>query len=177
MKSQPSTWGEFCVQFNSPLYANARKLTGNADSALDLVQETIVRLLSSSCNFQDVKQPLAYAFQSMRNITIDGGRRVQRAPHKSLDDPDDLELQTELPSYQPTMQSELEHKELLGTIRQRFPRLTAGLSAHERELFDYLTSGYTIAEISKIRNEDIRITRADCYALRVKLRYRATHWK
>jgi len=177
MESQPSTWEEFCVQFNGPLYANARKLTGNSDIAPDLVQETIVRLLSSSCDFQKVKQPLAYAFRSMRNIFIDELRRAKRAPQKSLDDPYDLELQKELPSYQPIMQSELEHKELLGTIRQKSDRLTARLSDHERELYELMTSGKTIAEISKIRKEDIRITRADCYALKAKLRYRATHWK
>ena len=177
MESQPSTWKEFCVLFNGPLYANARKLTGNADIALDLVQETIVRLLSSSCDFQKVKQPLAYAFRSMKNIFIDEIRKTKPAQLKSLDDPNDLELQKELPSYQPTMQRELEHEELLGTIRQRSARLTAGLSAHERELYELTSSGKTIAEISKIRKEDIRITRADCYALKAKLRYRATHWK
>lgn len=178
MESQPSTWEEFCVQFNGPLCANARKLTGNADDALDLVQETIVRLLSSSCDFQDVKKPLAYAFRSMKNILIDELRKAKRAPHKSLDDPHDLELQKELPSYQSTMQSELEWKELLGTIKQKSGRLTAGLSARERELYDLMiTSGKTIAEISKILKEDIRITRIDCYALKAKLRYRATHWK
>lgn len=177
MESQPSTWEEFCVQFNGPLCANARKLTGNADNAPDLVQDTIVRLLSSSCDFQAVKQPLAYAFRTMKNIFIDELRKAKRAPQISLDDPHDLELQKELPSCQSTMQSELEQKELLGTIREKTGRLTARLSAHERELYDLLTSGKSIAEISKIRKEDIRITRADCYALKAKLRYRATHWK
>ena len=178
MKSQPTTWGELCVQYDVPLYLNARKLTGNADSALDLVQETSVHLLSSSCDFQKVKQPLAYAFRSMRNIFIDEIRKTKTAQLKSLDDPDDLELQNELPSYQPTMQSELEHEELLGTIRQKLARLTAGLSARERKLFELMYSdGKTIEEISKILKEDIRITRADCYALNAKLRYRATHWK
>ena len=176
MESQPSTWEGFCVQFFGPLYANARKLTGNADNAPDLVQETFVRLLSSSCEFQYVKTPLAYAFRTMKNILIDEFRRAKRAPQKSLDDPNDVELQNEL-SYQSTMQSELEQKELLGTIRQKSDRLTARLSKRERVLHALLTSEKTIAEISIILNEDIRITRTDCYALKAKLRYRATHWR
>jgi len=176
MESQPSTWEELCVQFYGPLCANARKITSNADSALDLVQETFVRLQSSSRDFKSVNEPLAYAFRVMKNILIDEFRRAKRAPQKSLDDPNDLELQNEL-SYQPTMQSEMEQKELLETIRQKSDRVTAQLSDHERELFRLMKSGKSIKEISIIRNEDIRITRIDCYSLKAKLRYRATHWK
>jgi RNA polymerase sigma factor (sigma-70 family) len=177
MESQPTTWEELCVQFYSRLYAKARKQTGNADNALDLVQETILRVLSSSCDFQQVKEPLAYVFKSMNNIFIDEVRKAKRSPATSLDDPRLLERQTEIPGYQPTMQDELEYKELLETIRRKSDRLIARLSADERELYELWTSGMTIPQISKIRNEDIRITRADCYALKAKLRYRATHWK
>lgn len=177
MESKPSTWPEFCVQFNGPLCANARKITGNADTWPDLVQETKVHLLSSSKEFVDVKQPLAYAFRTMKNILIDEFRRGKRAPQKSLDDPNDLELQNEL-SYQPTMQIEMEYKEFYGTIKQRSDRLTVGLSAAEKDLHRHLMiDGKSIKEISKIRNEDIRITRIDCYALKAKLRYREKHWK
>jgi RNA polymerase sigma factor (sigma-70 family) len=176
MESQPKTWGEFWILFSGPLSANARKLTGNADTWPDLVQETFMRLLSSSRDFQYVKTPLAYAFRTMMNIFIDEFRKAKRAPQKSLDDPNDVELQNEL-SYQPTMQSELEQKELLGTIKEKSARLTARLSERERVLHALMSSDKTIKEISTILGEDVRITRIDCYALKNKLRYRATHWR
>jgi len=176
MGSQPKTWGEFWIQFDGPLSANARKLSDNADSWPDLLQETLVRLLSSSRDFQYVQTPLAYAFRALKNTRIDEIRRTKRALQKSLDDPNDVELQNEL-SYQPTMQSELEQKELLGTIKEKSARLTARLSDRERELLDHLSSGKTIAEIAEIFNEDLRITQTVWGALRAKLRYRATHWK
>jgi RNA polymerase sigma factor (sigma-70 family) len=173
--SQPTTWEEFCVQFFGPLYAYARKLTGNADSAPDLLQETLVRLLRSPSDFLTVKTPLAYAFQTMKHILIDEFRRTKRAPQKSLDDPNDMEIQNEL-SYEATMQRELELKEILGTIRQKSDRLTAGFSARERILYALMSSDQSIKEISILLDEDVRITRTDCYAVKAKLRYRATHW-
>ncbi|HKR13050.1 MAG TPA: RNA polymerase sigma factor [Pyrinomonadaceae bacterium] len=178
MELQPTTWEELCVQFNGVLSKNARKITDNKDSAPDLVQETIVRLLSpSTCDFQTVKEPLAYAFRTMKNILIDEFRRAKRAPQHSLDNPNDLGIQNEL-SYQSTMQIELEYKELLGTIGQRSDRLTAGFSARERELYKLrMIAGKSIKEISIILDEDIRITRIDCYALKAKVRYRTSHWK
>ena len=169
MSSQYSTWGSFWQLHHGEMCARARRLIyGDADSAEDIVQETMLRILHSGRQPAELEKPLAYAYRAMRSVVIDRARHNGPVRPDSLDD-SESEVHNKLPIRKPTVQHDLEYKELLKAIRGRL----TGLSSEEKELFDLLfVEGRAPVEIAHIRNEDIRITRTVINALKAKLRYR-----
>jgi RNA polymerase sigma-70 factor (ECF subfamily) len=142
-------------------------LTNRKADAEDLVQDTFVRVLSSGRKIMELNQPLAFVFRVMRNQWIDHLRK-RRVRTESLDDPLNVELQNELPVYTPTVQRDLENKELLNAIRQNKLRL----SDREKLLLTLMAEGLSYEEIAEMLNEDLRIIRYECTALKTKLKYR-----
>jgi RNA polymerase sigma-70 factor, ECF subfamily len=170
MRNEDATWESFCLLSYGKLLARARKLTnGDVDKAGDLVQETILRILSYPPILADIKEPLAYLFRIMRNAWVDQARRMIGIHLESLDDPLNVELHKKLPVVQPEVQRNLENKELLEAIK----RLRGGLSPREKRLLKLIVEGKEREEIAHIVGEDVRIIRADWNALMAKLRYRA----
>jgi len=167
MGSKHITWDDFFLEFLKLMHAFAFRLTNQKADAEDLVHDTVVNLLRSRRKIIELDTPLAFVFRAMRNQWIDHIRK-ERMKTESLDDPLNVELQNELPVFKPTVQDDLENKDLLNTIRQN----NARLSDRERLLLTLMLEGLSCEEIAEILNEDVRIIRYDCNALKAKLRYR-----
>ena len=167
MQSQYSTWEDFFLQFLRLMHVYACRLTRRVEDADDLVNDTVVRILRSRRQPSELDEPIAWVFLIMKRIWIDHLRKAKRAHFESIDDPE-RELQRELPGFDPTVHRDLENKNLLDAIRQK----TAKLTARERLLLELMSEGMTCEEIAELLNEDLRITRYDCNALKAKLKYR-----
>ncbi len=57
------------------LHKAAYKILGDWERAEDVVQDAYIKITELSSNMQNVKQPLAYLFQMVRNLAIDQYRR------------------------------------------------------------------------------------------------------
>ena len=129
------TWENLFVQFRRRLlYAYAYRLTRNAANAEDLVQEAFVRVLGSGHEPDQLRAPLAYVRKTMRNITVDYARKFQGVQFESLEDANNVDLGKQLPAVDPTVQRDLEDREIRETIKQKSGRL----SPREKRLLELL---------------------------------------
>ena len=94
----------------------------------------------------------------------------QACQSRVLDDVDS-DIQKQLPVSVPTVQRDLENEEILETIK--YDRL----SSREQWLLALLVEGNSYEVISEILQEDLRIIRFECTALKIKLRHRYAHSK
>lgn len=62
------------------LYAFARRATGSAASAEDLVQETCTRALAAKASYREGTNLRAWLFRIMKNILVDEARRTKASP-------------------------------------------------------------------------------------------------
>ena len=62
------------VAHRMQLFRAALKILGNQESAEDVVQDAYLKVAEAASIF-DIKQPLAYLFQVVRNLAIDRHRR------------------------------------------------------------------------------------------------------
>ncbi|SMF14076.1 RNA polymerase sigma-70 factor, ECF subfamily [Tistlia consotensis] len=97
------------------LHVWARRRTGSADAAGDLLQDTLLRALQARDGFSPGTNLRAWLFMIMRNLAADEGRRrTRRGPHLSL------ELAVLALGVAPRQDSEL----ALRDLNRAFARLT-----------------------------------------------------
>jgi RNA polymerase sigma-70 factor (ECF subfamily) len=68
------------LPFARPLYATALRITGRAEDALDLVQETFLRAYRTFDNFTPGTNPKAWLFTILRSVSANRWRRERRQP-------------------------------------------------------------------------------------------------
>ena len=95
----------------------------------------------------------------------DSWTRPDRILIESLDD-EDSDIQKQLPVSVPTVQQDLEIKEILEKMKP------GRLSLREQCLLELLIKGKSFEDISHILQEDIRIIRSDFNTLKAKSKYR-----
>ncbi len=66
------------------LYGFAKRLTGNATSAEDLVQETYARAYAAKASFREATNMRAWLFCVLRNIYVDQARRAKASPFSKV---------------------------------------------------------------------------------------------
>lgn len=69
-----SDLGVMLVEHRHQLKQAAMKILGNAERAEDVVQDVSLKVIEAASAFE-VRQPLAYLFQAVRNLAIDRHRR------------------------------------------------------------------------------------------------------
>jgi RNA polymerase sigma-70 factor, ECF subfamily len=78
------------LPFARSLYSTARRLTGRAEDALDIVQETFLRAFRTFHNFRAGTNPKAWLFTILRSVAANRHRDDQRRPRLvALDDLDE----------------------------------------------------------------------------------------
>lgn len=73
-KNETGDLGALLVEHRHQLKQAAMKILGNPERAEDVVQDVYLKVIEATGAFE-VKQPLAYLFQAVRNLAIDRHRR------------------------------------------------------------------------------------------------------
>jgi RNA polymerase sigma-70 factor (ECF subfamily) len=68
------------LPFARTLYATALRLTGRAEDALDVVQETFLRAYRTFASFRPGTNPKAWLFTILRSVSANRWRQRQRQP-------------------------------------------------------------------------------------------------
>lgn len=68
------------LPFARPLYATALRMTGRAEDALDVVQETYLRAYRTFGNFTRGTNPKAWLFTILRSVSANRWRQRRRSP-------------------------------------------------------------------------------------------------
>lgn len=138
------------------LLNRALVMTGNADSAEDLVQETMLRLWGMHDSLDARKDNAPLAFTIMRNRFIDNKRREHTAAERSLTDDDGSAADEEATS--------LGDMELIRRIIDRLPPL-------QRQTFWMKeVEGYEACEIMEITSCTAEALRQNLSRARRKIR-------
>jgi RNA polymerase sigma factor (sigma-70 family) len=72
------------LPFARPLYATALRITGRAEDAFDVVQETFLRAFRTFDNFTEGTNPKAWLFTILRSVSANRWRRERRQPRSFL---------------------------------------------------------------------------------------------
>jgi RNA polymerase sigma-70 factor, ECF subfamily len=88
-----ATFADQAMEFMSPLYTAALRMTRNASDAEDLVQETYLKAYRAFGGFQEGTNLKAWLYKILTNTFINSYRAKKRRPEESdLEDVEDLYL-------------------------------------------------------------------------------------
>jgi DNA-directed RNA polymerase specialized sigma24 family protein len=161
-------WEKTCLTFYKRLTSRARRLTKSKnDDAVDLVQETVLRVLFYSPDPRTIRTPLRYLYRVLHHVWTDKWSRERRGDTDSLEQLQEMERLIE-PAAEPDVLRILENEDLL----KQFSDRRGPLTPREDLLLTKHLEGYSCGEIAVMLGEDKRVTRSDLNAVRVKVRHR-----
>jgi RNA polymerase sigma-70 factor (ECF subfamily) len=147
-------------------YVFALQLVGNADDAMDLAQEAMLRFFSTLDRFQTDRAVRPWLFTIVRNLARDFWRRGKLRRHQSLDENvPDLSRALADPAANPEQNTLAEER------RRRLWRVLSQLAVEKREILvlrDFHDLSY--AEIARILRIPIGTVMSRLHAARKNLR-------
>jgi RNA polymerase sigma-70 factor (ECF subfamily) len=146
----------------------ARRYTGNAYDAEDLVQETLAKAWTGFGSFDPGTNLRAWLFRIMVNTWISGHRRTERRPREVLTDTfSDAQLAGDRSSAHPSAEVEALLGLPDGRLRQAFAALPAALS---RAVYYADVSQYAYKEIADIEGIPLGTVMSRVHRARKQLR-------
>ncbi len=157
------------------LYRVARRLTGRATEAEDLVQETYVRVLRGAGKFTPGTDLRAWLFRVLRNAWLDGRRREGRSVVDASADPDAV---TE-PSGdgEGLLRGDAELERLRGVVGGEIEEALASLPEDARTVVLLDVEGLTTAEIADVMGCAPGTVKSRLHRARVALRARLSEYR
>lgn len=147
------------------LYGSARRLSGNAPDADDLVQETCIKALLHLDELATMDFPRAWLLRVLYHEFIDRQRAMTRSPadHAARID-DGVATLTEETHLQPEAQAErlMQLERVLGAMALLDKRQCALLAMHD-------VDGVSIAELSALTKLPENTVKSQLFRTRVKL--------
>ncbi len=110
-------FSQFRQYYDELLTFLTRKL-GSHDQALDVTQETFLRVLNQKSS-RPIDNPRAFLYRTATNLTIDIFRRKKKQPHTSLES-DDIQA---LLTVAPTQETEVEGREKIQRLYEAIQEL------------------------------------------------------
>ncbi|HEX8476105.1 MAG TPA: RNA polymerase sigma factor [Pyrinomonadaceae bacterium] len=171
--NQRKFWEATIEQHYHDLVKNCLKLTGNQDTAEDIAQETIYRVLNRRTPVT-VKSPLAYLCVVARNIFYDRRKKNPLHDYVSIQDEqnDSLRAQIVDNSMSEDILSRLYYEELLASLPLH--TILGDFSEYKSKLLHMdAIDEMTPKEIAATLGKEVSQVRYDLQCLYVKMRYRA----
>lgn len=177
-KGDQAAFAELVDKYSDKIYAYLYRMVGNRDDALDLAQESFLRIYSNLCNFK-LGQPFRpWLYRIATNLAIDLLRK--RRPMVALDAPlfADEPLRLELADEGPGPEEQHEQAELAAYLAQK----VAELPANYRSVI-LLRHGHDLSyqEISEILRVPVSTIKTRLFrareALRLKLSEERSMWE
>lgn len=149
------------ISYQNPLKYFALKLTSDNEDAEDLLQETFLKALRYKDKFQESTNLKAWLYTIMKNTFINNYRRKVRK-RTIMDNTDDDYFVNSTTKVSPiTPDSDLNHKEILGTVEL--------LSDECRVPFQMHFDGYKYKEIADELQMPIGTVKSRIFLARKKL--------
>lgn len=177
-KGDQAAFAELVDKYRDKIYAYLYRMVGNREDALDLAQETFLRIYSNLRNFK-LGQPFKpWLYRIATNLAIDLLRK--RRPKVALDAPlfADEPLRLELVDEGPGPEEQQEQAELAAYLAQK----VAELPANYRSVI-LLRHGHDLSyqEISEILRVPVSTVKTRLFrareALRLKLSEERSMWE
>lgn len=148
------------------LYNTAKRMTGNAQEAEDLVQETYKRAFQAWCQLKDAAHCRAWLYQIMRRLFIDAYRRKRATPELVVleggHETDDSLLATPVGDFEEEAIRRLSAEEIRRALSLLPEELRTALLLHSLE-------GFTYPEIAEILGCPVSTVRTRIARARQKL--------
>lgn len=150
-------FGQVMKEHLSPVYNFIYRLTGNADSAADITQETFIKVWKNLKRFDQTKSFKPWLFAIARNTTIDWLRKRRAIPFSDLSNQDEGDFENNIPDYFPLPDELFQRQELQILLENALAKLpitdrTIILLHHPEEL--------TFAEIGKILEQPLNTVKS-----------------
>lgn len=163
---EPAARDELAREHRQAAYLFALQLVGNADDAMDLAQEAMLRFFTTLDRFQANRSVRPWLFTIVRNLARDFWRRGKLRRHQSLDEGvPDLSLALADPAANP------ERDTLRDERRRQVWRVLSTLPTAKREILvlrDFHDLSY--AEIAKVLRIPVGTVMSRLHAARQLLR-------
>lgn len=160
---------ELVKRHRRPVYFLALQLLGNADDALDVTQDTLLRFFDTLHRFDDHRPVRPWLFRIARNRILDLFRRQRIRRHESLDAIPEGEDHPRLDVVDESVDVEKEMAQK--QLRRRLWQALEQLSANQREIVvlrDYQDLSYN--EIAETLNIPIGTVMSRLHGARQRLR-------
>jgi len=153
----PENFEQLMVQYLSPVYNFAYRLTGDIDSATDITQETFIKVWKNLKRFDRTKSFKPWLFAITRNTAIDWLRQRRGIPFSDLGNGDDGKFENNLPDALPLPDELFRRAELASLLDHALIELPINdraiiLLHHLEEL--------TFTEIAEILNQPINTVKS-----------------
>lgn len=168
---------ELMNRWQAPLVGFIQRYTGNQEDALDLAQETFVRVYESRHRYQPTAKFSTWLFTIATNLSRNLARWRERHPSVSLDAADDDDkpgLGTLIPAPGDSPADTAEHNDLASAVREHVQNLPHDLKTVVL-LFEYQDLGYE--EIASALKCTRKAVETRLYRARQQLRESLTRWK
>ncbi|MDQ3918591.1 MAG: sigma-70 family RNA polymerase sigma factor [Acidobacteriota bacterium] len=167
MNRNEAFWSKAYEKHYAPLCSRARRrLTGGDHAeAEDVVSEAYLRAMRCLSDPEVIINLFAYLWVAAKRVFFEKRLRENTANMARLED---LVEAGSDPAVEPDAIRALENREFEEAIRV----LRGPLNAREKTLLGLYLRGYSCDEIAAALREDVRATRSDLSAVRIKVRYR-----
>ncbi len=166
--SQTAEFERVVSPIRAELQRVARRYTGNAHDAEDLVQETLAKAWTGFGSFDPGTNLRAWLFRIMVNTWISGHRRTERRPKELLTDTfSDAQLARDRSSARPSAEVEALQGLPGGRLRQAFAALPGTLS---RAVYYADVGQYAYKEIAEIEGIPLGTVMSRVHRARKQLR-------
>jgi RNA polymerase sigma-70 factor (ECF subfamily) len=167
---------ELMSQWQAPLVSFILRYTGNSADALDLAQETFVRVYESRARYQPSAKFSTWLFTIASNLCRNLARWRERHPTVSLDAPNDGDgatLGSVLPAPAESPSDSAERNDVASAVREHIQALPHDLKAAVL-LFEY--DGLSHEEIGQILGCSPKAVETRLYRGRKLLRAALSRW-
>ena len=167
---------ELMGRWQTPLVAFIVRYTGNPSDALDLAQETFVRVYESRARYQPSAKFSTWLFTIATNLCRNHARWRERHPTVSLHrsgEEDDCSLESTIPAPGDTPADTAERNDLASAVREHIQALPHDLKTVVL-LFEYQELGYE--EIAAALGCTAKAVETRLYRARQLLRASLSRW-
>ncbi|MFH1170359.1 MAG: sigma-70 family RNA polymerase sigma factor [Candidatus Vogelbacteria bacterium] len=151
-------FGQLMSQYLSPVYNFVYRLTGGADLANDITQETFIKVWKNLKRFDETKSFKPWLFAIARNTAIDWLRKRRLIPFSDLKDQEDNEsFENKISDPLPLPDELFRRAELASLLEDALAKLA--INDRTIILLHHLEN-LTFTEIAKIINQPMNTTKS-----------------
>lgn len=169
-RKDPRAFDELVSQYERRIYNFAMRLSGNADDAEDIAQETFIRVYNAIQNFRGDSNFSTWVFRIAHNVFLDMRKKVKAHPQTSLEESvelDESEVTRQVEDPNPLPDEVAQASELHDILQ----RAIEALPEYQREMVVlYHTQNKSYEEIAEIMDLPIGTVKSRLNRARIALK-------